>query len=403
MNRLLFSVALFVLAFGAAHTASAEDFVVLDDGTEVHGTIQEETASALTIKETDSGQIRSVRKDRCVMIQREQKAAIQDVQPVVRVAASASSETASSGKKEGEGDQAGKKEGEGGEAEKKEGEGGEEGDAGEAKEGEEGEEGGEKSADKKGKEGDAKTDANGWPILDEKVKAAYDEAFAKIDSDNPADRSAGKAELSALGKDIIPELIKGLNHVRSETRGICAELLGDFSARNAAKAMVESFYANMPDKGACAWYVRTYINSLKSALPKVTGQSYIGVESRSPLVQDALKQYVDWYNTNYDRLPPQVGEEMVDPTDPEYMDKIKKARELQLVKRSWPRPAASSELDSETADSSSGENKGYPKEASRNADKKWAEKEYGGKVDRESAGGLFREKDQQYGKDFFNR
>ncbi|MCK6474708.1 MAG: hypothetical protein L6R28_23555 [Planctomycetes bacterium] len=401
MNRLLCCLGLFLLGFGTAHTCAAEDFVVLDDGSEIRGTIQEESSSALTIKETDSGQIRSVRKDHCVMIERAKKAAIQDVQQVVRVQVSAPSETKTgdtenTGQKEGgEGEKAGKKDGEGG-------------DEGEAKEGDEkGGEGG-KTADKKGEKGkgEANVDANGWPILDEKLKASYDEAFAKIDSDNPAERSEGRSALSALGKDIIPELIKGLNHIRAETRGICAELLGEFSARNAAKAMVESFYANMPDKGACAWYVRPYINSLKSALPKVTGQSYIGVESRSPLVQDALKQYVDWYNGNYDRLPPQVGEEVVDPTDPEYMDKIQKARALQLARKSWPRPAQSSELDSETADSGSdsgGEQKGYPKEASRNADKKWAEKEYGEKVDRESAGGLFREKDQQYGKDFFNR
>ena len=62
------------------------------------------------------------------------------------------------------------------------------------------------------------------------------------------------------------------------------------------------------------------------------------------LVQDGLKAYIDWYNANYDRLPPQVSDPVIEPTDPEYGKKLKEARKLDLVKRDWPRPPLPADL-----------------------------------------------------------
>jgi len=131
-------------------------------------------------------------------------------------------------------------------------------------------------------EGEAKGEESDWPELPEKLQKAVDRAMPLLDSNDPAERADGKAKLAALGEEIIPALIKGLNHRRTSARAACADLLGDMRALNAMKHLIEIFYAAMPEKGQAATYQRVFIRSLKTALTKITGYSYINVQAKSP-------------------------------------------------------------------------------------------------------------------------
>jgi hypothetical protein len=115
-------------------------------------------------------------------------------------------------------------------------------------------------------------------------------------------------------------------------------LVGQLNGRSAVKHVIEVFYSAMPDTGEAATYQVPFIRAAKATLPAITGQSFINVEADKSLVQDGLKKYIEWYEKNYDRLAPQLGEQEIEPTDPEYDKKLAAARKLKLAKKSWPRP-----------------------------------------------------------------
>lgn len=240
-----------------------------------------------------------------------------------------------------------------------------------------------------------------WPVLDAATQAKFDAAFALVESLDPAERTAGKERLRALGPIIVPDLAKKLGGSIAEARAICAELLGDFGARKAIKALLESFYSVMPEEGEVAWFQRPYIRALRVALPRLTGVAFPDVEPRSPLVQEALRAYLGWYEQNFDLLPPQLGEPYLDPQDPDYMAKLEELRAPVLVKRAHPTPPALAEVESATEPEEAYPKEAYPKEAARPADKVWRREEFR-TVDRETADGFFRPSDRQYGKDFYD-
>jgi hypothetical protein len=163
-------------------------------------------------------------------------------------------------------------------------------------------------------------------------------AMEKLSSDDEKAREEARATISGFGAEAMPYLVTGANHTSVWTRSHCMTQIGALSGRNATKHVIELFFSAMPDAGEAATYQVPYIRAIKTTLSQITGQSFINVEPGNSMVQDGLAKYVEWYNANYDRLPPQLGEPKLDATDPEYGEKLKKARELKLAKRAWPRP-----------------------------------------------------------------
>ncbi|MCZ7648854.1 MAG: HEAT repeat domain-containing protein [Planctomycetota bacterium] len=400
MNRIswLISGALGLVLFAAPCRA---DTVFLKDGTEIPGEIVEESPAAVVIKDGRTGRLRSIRRENIDLVVRDKPKTDNSslfglgtglrtrVKPVVKDEDEPKEGEAAEGeKKEGEGEvkapDGEKKPGEGetAEGEKKEGESAE----GEKKPGE-----AEKTAEGAGAP-DEKKDAFAVP---EKHQAAFKKGLELLGSQNPTERAKGKSDLQALGKEIIPGLIPVLLHKDPEARACAADLLSEFNAKNSIKFLVEALYGIMPDKGEAATWNRGNVRSLKDALSRTTGQSFINVEPRSPLVQDGLQKYVKWYNENFDRLPSQVGEPEIDPTDKDYFAKLKEARSLKLEKRSFPRPALS-------ADIATGQKPGTPPptEGYKTVEKEF--KENFPTATRENAAGVIREKDKETAKDFFD-
>ena len=182
----------------------------------------------------------------------------------------------------------------------------------------------------------------GFPKNAKRMAKDKEEAFLaaleQLANPDEGKRQASKAQIADMGAEVLPYLAAGTYHVNVDARSACLYLIGQLSGRSAVKQVIEVFYAAMPETGEAATYQVPFIRAIKETLPAITGESINFGEPRMTLVQDSLKAYVDWYNANYDRLPPQLGDPVIEPTDPEYGKKLKEARKLNLVKREWPRP-----------------------------------------------------------------
>jgi hypothetical protein len=400
--------------------------VFLKDGEEVVGQIVARTPNAIVVKEWRTGLLRTIKRVDIDMILAEPAAppgrvtAPTPEPPKAEAAKTAKAakpkagETTPAKTSQGKQPKAGETKaagaGEGGKAEPgKETAAGEEGKAEPGKETAAGEEGkaepgketaaGEEGKAEPGKEpGKAAEGENAEakkPEVSPELKKIFADAMVQLDSEDPTERAAGKRAIEEAGTDIIPALVEGLNHKRTEARAAVADLLGSMNARNAVKQLIESFYAALPDAGRPAAYQTVFIRALGNALSNVTGQTFITTEAKNELVQGACQQYVDWYNSNYDRLPKQVGEPEIKPTDPDYVAKLKEVRQLKLVKRDWPRPPM-------PADIIQGQEKVEMPEGAPTTRKD--DIEYGKsvqRVDRATMDGVVREADKSFGRDFF--
>lgn len=381
------------------------DTVFLKNGDEIQGTIVEEADNAIVIKDS-SGALRSIGRNRIDVIVYDRKPAPQALvakppepppEAKTEVPAGEPKEAPPESKtdgvpgaesKTGETPASESKTGDTQTAESKTGEA----KTGEAKTGEtkeEGKEGGKTAGD--GKKKEEKPPKKNRPDYTEDEKKHIAELMDKMDTDDPNQRGLAKAELAKMGPRVVAAVVDGLQHKRVEARAACATLLSELNARNSVKQQIEVFFSALPDKGEAATYQVVFIRALKVSLAATTGQQFINVEPDKPMIQDGLKKYIDWYNANFDRLPPQIDEEEIEPTDPEYMDKLKKQRALKLEKKQWPRPALSVEkaLGKENPPPTRPQDLEYEKAFP--------------KTDREKAGGYIREDDKKFGEDFFRK
>jgi hypothetical protein len=179
-------------------------------------------------------------------------------------------------------------------------------------------------------------------------KAKEQKFIEDLDKLANADTSAAaKGEILGMGKEVLPYVIAGCMHASADTRTACMKMLGQIPDNKAAtKQAIEVFYAAMPTDGKAAWFQVQFIDAVKETLPIITGQTFITVQARDSLVQQGLKGYIDWYNANFQSLPPQLGEKKFDKTDADYVKKVAESRKLKLQKRDFPSPPAPSDLQS---------------------------------------------------------
>ena len=191
----------------------------------------------------------------------------------------------------------------------------------------------------------------GFPINAKRMDRAKEKIFTyaleKLASTNESVRNEARNDISDLGPDALPYIVAGLQNDSVDARCACMRLLGQFGDKGkaAVKAALESFYSVMPERGAAADYHVPFIRAIKETLPVITGQRLLEADPKSSQVQDGLRLYIEWYNTNYTSLPPQLGEPAINATDIDHDKKIKDARALKLERKKWAPPA-----DPETAD-----------------------------------------------------
>jgi hypothetical protein len=180
--------------------------------------------------------------------------------------------------------------------------------------------------------------------MPEETEKAFIAALARLNTMEEAPRQAAEAEISALGGGAMPYLVAGCYDTSISTRSSCMQLIGRLSGRNAVKQVVEIFYSAIPAEGEPATFQGPFLDAIRTTLPAISGQDFFTADPRRPIVQEFVKRYVAWYNDNFDRLAPQLGEPKIESTDPDYMKKIKESRALKLEKRSWPRPPLSADI-----------------------------------------------------------
>ena len=372
--------------------------VFLKDGEEVVGQIVARTPNAIVVKEWRTGVLRTIKRVDIDLILAEPAAPPArataptpelpkaEAPKAAKTAKPKTGETTPPKTSQGKQPKAGETKAAGA---------GEEGKAEPGKETAAGEEGKAEPGKEAGKPAEGENAEAKKPEVSPELKKIFADAMVQLDSEDPTERAAGKQAIEDAGTNIIPALVEGLNHKRTEARAAVADLLGTMSARNAVKQLIESFYAALPDSGRPAAYQTVFIRALGNALSSLTGQTFITTEAKNELVQGACQQYIDWYNSNYDRLPKQVGEPEIKPTDPDYVAKLKEARKLKLEKREWPRPPM-------PADIIQGQEKVEMPEGAPTTRKD--DIEFGKsvqRVDRATMDGVVREADKNFGRDFF--
>jgi hypothetical protein len=200
----------------------------------------------------------------------------------------------------------------------------------------------EKAAEKKDEAWTAPSGLSAFPKnakrMDKVKEAAFMAALDQLANPSEEQRQPAKTQIAAMGAPVLPYLAAGACHINVDARTECMNLIGQLNGQSVVKQVVEVFYAAMPESGPAATYQVPFIRAIKMTLPAISGESFNFGEPNKMSVQTALKQYITWYNDNYDRLPPQVSDPQIEPTDPEYTRKLKEARQLKLVKIEWPRP-----------------------------------------------------------------
>ena len=169
-------------------------------------------------------------------------------------------------------------------------------------------------------------------------EATFMAALERMAAQDDAARQAAQNDAAALGPGVMPYLVAGCYHTSVTARSSCMYLVGRLNGRNAIKQAIEVFYSAIPAEGEPASFQGPFLEAIKTALPAITGQDFFTADPRRPIVQEFMKRYIAWYNDNYDRLAPQLGDPEIEATDPDYMKKLKEARALKLEKKSWPRP-----------------------------------------------------------------
>ncbi len=234
------------------------------------------------------------------------------------------------------------------------------------------------------------------PETPEHLRERVGRALRSLSSTNPSERAEGKVYLLSLRDVAVPVLVTALMHDDAELRTAAANLLGQLRARSAIKYLIEALYAALPSNGQAPAYQRRFVRALREALQATTGQVFIQVESSSALVQRGLQRYIEWYGDRLVWLPPQVGEPVVDPVDPVYVEKISALRKLKLQKHAWPRPLMS-------ADIAVGRTEPYIPPvgvAERQADRRFAE-EFPS-ADRKTLAGLVRDEDRAFAEELIS-
>ncbi len=112
-------------------------------------------------------------------------------------------------------------------------------------------------------------------------------ALEAIQNGDDAAREAARADIQALGSDVIPYLWADAQHDSGYVRSESVKLLGMMNARNAIKRLIETFYAVMPESGNAATYNVPFIRTLHTSLEQLTGQTYVTGQANRPQVQDA--------------------------------------------------------------------------------------------------------------------
>ena len=183
--------------------------------------------------------------------------------------------------------------------------------------------------------------------------AALQEAVNNLSLAAALQRSDAEVMLRNAGDVGLAALIQwGLYHELPSVRAHSAELLGTWGGQRVLKYLIEAFYsAAYP---TIAPYQVRYVATLDQKISQLTGQDYSFPVRRSGQAPEVANQMVLWWNANYGKLPPQLGEPALNANHPQFEAWLREVRSLTLQRRDFegsnlPEDIASPPLPTEPA------------------------------------------------------
>jgi len=160
--------------------------------------------------------------------------------------------------------------------------------------------------------------------------AAIKQAVDSLRDDaDPTNRSQAIETLRSAGDVGLAALVEyGLYNPIPSVRASAVQLLGDLGGRSVLKYLIEAFYSAA--QPTIPPYNREYVRALTGQISRLTSQDYYFYERRSNRAPEVAQKMVDWWNANWDKVPLQLGEPILDATRPDYQPLIRAMRTLRL-------------------------------------------------------------------------
>jgi hypothetical protein len=154
------------------------------------------------------------------------------------------------------------------------------------------------------------------------------------DSADPSDRTQAIETLHSAGDPGLAILVEdGLYNAIPSIRTRAADLLGTWGGQRVLKPLIEAFYsAAYPTLPS---YQIDYVQTLAGQLSRLTNQDFYFYARRSARAPEVAAAMISWWDQNWDRVPPQLGEPELDPTHSGYKEMLKIERSLALIHRDF--------------------------------------------------------------------
>jgi hypothetical protein len=147
--------------------------------------------------------------------------------------------------------------------------------------------------------------------------------------------------LVTMGSKATPYLLPFLDSDDMATRLHVSAVLAQSKPKDAVRQLLQALYAGSPPAGRAPYYMTDYLTNINTALMAATGQNFYYLPNIDTQFE-AVDKYVEWYKANVMTLPPQIGDpqKKEGEEDKAYQDRVAKARELKLARKSFVAPGA---------------------------------------------------------------
>jgi len=154
-------------------------------------------------------------------------------------------------------------------------------------------------------------------------------------------RDQAVQSLVAMGSKATPHLLKYLEDSDPAIRLHTSAVLAQTKPKDAVRQLLETLYAGSPPQGRAPYYMVEYLMNINTALVGVTGQNFYYIPNIDTQFE-AVDKFVEWYKANVTTLPAQIGDpkKKEGEEDKAYEERVAKARQLKLARRSFEAPGA---------------------------------------------------------------
>jgi len=160
------------------------------------------------------------------------------------------------------------------------------------------------------------------------------DAVNALGFENTDSRADAHRILTSAGDEGLAVLLeRGLYHPVPSVRTGAVRMLGTLGGKRVLKPLLEAFFAAAAP--TVPPYQVSYVDALASVISNVTGQNFSYYARRSARGPEVASAMVQWWNQNWQSLPPQLGEPELDLRTPSNVSYVKEFRQLNLQPRQF--------------------------------------------------------------------